>query len=117
MVAPQVAAIVVLEPDVSWSGQLLNSDQTGKFSRDDPLTNPAIASGVRSSKSCPRILLSLSPQVLMEKCRQQGLAGFKLPRHIAAQYQPLQKNTSGKVFKHAVRDLLIDSLQTPRPRM
>jgi non-ribosomal peptide synthetase component E (peptide arylation enzyme) len=45
---------------------------------------------------------------LQQHCRTAGLASFKLPRLVAA-LQDLPRNSSGKVLKAGVRELLLAS--------
>lgn len=44
--------------------------------------------------------------VLRDCCRQKGLSGYKIPGFIACQAAPLPANSSGKLVKHKVRQLL-----------
>ena len=53
-------------------------------------------------------------------CKSQGLAGFKVPRFVRWQMSPLPVNSSGKVLKQQVREVLTRLKQettTPRSRL
>ena len=56
---------------------------------------------------------ALTPAGLGAFCRAQGLAGFKVPRAVAAQESPLPANSAGKVLKGAVRAELLRRLAAP----
>lgn len=56
---------------------------------------------------------ALTPAGLGAFCRVQGLAGFKVPRAVAAQESPLPANSAGKVLKAAVRAELLRRLAAP----
>jgi len=45
----------------------------------------------------------ITAEVLREFCRHQGLAGFKLPRVVAAHAGTLPTNESGKVLKNIIK--------------
>ncbi len=110
----KVAALVVIPAaSSSWTGLLTGGKQ---FERTYALLSDsdnhwegnhrgstADDSGTSTS--------DLSATALQDWCRRQGLAGFKLPRLIAAQRHPLPVNASGKVVKHQVRRDLQDLLQ------
>jgi len=85
----QVAAVIVLDETISWTGLLLSSA---------PLSAP----------SAP-----LTQSFVKRFCQQAKLSSFKIPRVIAAQYVPLPLNASGKVMKMNLKEALlaIDSYQ------
>lgn len=56
----------------------------------------------------------LTAEALREFCRDQGLAGFKLPRVVAAHVGGnLPSNASGKVLKYVIRSEL-EALMTEK---
>ena len=83
----QVAAVVVLDNDVAWEGPLLGSRML-----------------------CRSISLTLTSDDLMQFCRQ-ALSAYKVPRIVAAQYEPLHLNASGKVMKSSIREQLVGHLK------
>ena len=46
---------------------------------------------------------------LIDFCRAGGLAGFKIPRVIVLQNEALPLNSSGKVMKQQVQQLLLQA--------
>ena len=82
----QVAAVIVLDTNIAWEGPLLGSQM-----------------------QCESSPLTLTSDSLMQFCRQ-SLSAYKLPRIVAAQYEPLQLNASGKVMKLSVKEQLVAHL-------
>ena len=99
-----VAALVVLRPGVRWVG---------------PRAGTAVDS---EGDAAAAAVGDVTPAALREHCRSVvGLAGFKLPRLVAATVagEPLPANASGKVLKEQVRAMLLplarhDSSSAPR---
>ena len=73
----------------------------------DPSASAQASPGAKSSAP------ALTPAGLGAFCRAQGLAGFKVPRAVAAQQSPLPANSAGKVLKGAVRAELLRRLAAP----
>ena len=92
----QVSALLSLNRDVAWSedGEFAEANMqqlsTGKHAR-------------------------LSPRVVREACKQRGLSSFMVPRVVLAQYAPLPTNSSGKLLKHAVREMMLARLHQSGP--
>lgn len=103
----QVAAIVVLRPGTLWSGLTLPESQGGAAL---PGSSVPQGEGAQPTTSAKSSQATVSPDALQSWCRSSGLAGFKLPRVIAAQWQPLPVNASGKLVKHVVRQTLMQAL-------
>lgn len=82
----QVAAVIVLNRKAAWDGLLLGSQS-----------------------ECPSHCSIVTGDELLQTCHQ-ALSGYKVPRTIAAQYEPLPLNASGKVMKLQVRQKLLATL-------
>ncbi len=95
-----MAALLVLHPGWAFDGPMLSGGQ--------PLPlKPSPASGSTDTPSAHTGTASTtSLQELQAFARQQGLAGFRLPRFAAAQREGLPVNGSGKVVKAVVREAL-----------
>ncbi|KAG2495622.1 hypothetical protein HYH03_006222 [Edaphochlamys debaryana] len=88
----QVAALVVLRPGWAFRGPCLPQDpNTTPFASTSPASDPG---------------RETSGEELREHCRAVGLAGFRLPRFVAATHGPLPATASGKVAKARVRAAL-----------
>ena len=70
------------------------------------LSHPPLSSSSGAPGGRPQPATWTSLRDLQAHCRLQGLAGFQLPRFVAAQRDPLPINGSGKVYKWAVRQRL-----------
>lgn len=90
----QVAAVLVLREGWTWQGGSSVLPGCGQRAGDNS----------SSSSSSSLDLLALHSH-----CRAAGLAGFKLPRYVAAQHTPLPTNASGKVVKPLVRQHLAEA--------
>lgn len=88
----QVAAVVVLDGAAGWNGFCLGSQ-------------------MQCNSDCKLVTADALKQV----CRQ-ALASYKLPRVIAAQYESLPLNASGKVMKLQVRSSLLAALSAANSR-
>ena len=96
----QVSALLSLDKDVAWS------DDRGAVE-----TQTQQLSTGRDAR--------LSPALVREACRQHSLSSFMVPRVVFAQHTPLPTNASGKLLKHAVREIMLARLHqgTPPSRM
>lgn len=103
----QVAAVVVLRPGTPWSGLTLPESHGGAAL---PGSSVPQVEGAQPTTSARSSQATVSPDALQSWCRSSGLAGFKLPRVIAAQWQPLPVNASGKLVKHVVKQTLLQAL-------
>ena len=83
----QVSALLSLEITVEWRDSKLN----GRVEQD---------------------ARSLSAASVREACTDRGLSSFMVPRIILVQHSPLPTNASGKVLKHAVREIMLSRLQS-----
>ena len=54
----------------------------------------------------------LSAATVKRACTEGGLSYFMVPRSILVQHSPLPTNASGKVLKHAVRDIMLSRLRS-----
>ena len=54
----------------------------------------------------------LSAAMVRRACTERGLSSFMVPRSILVQHSPLPTNASGKVLKHAVREIMLSRLQS-----
>ena len=92
----QVSALLTLDRDVAWSedGEAGNAElqqlATGQDKR-------------------------LSSAVVREACKQRGLSAFMVPRAVLAQHPPLPTNASGKLLKHAVREIMLARIRQSSP--
>ncbi|PNH10278.1 2-succinylbenzoate--CoA ligase, chloroplastic/peroxisomal [Tetrabaena socialis] len=117
----QVAALVVLRDGWGFAGPCLEQPPqpaahpaspttAGTASTRVPDGNGTIpetaASGAMAAGAGGSVAGTTSLADLQAHCRAQGLAGFRLPRFAAAQWQPLPTNGSGKVQKPVVRERL-----------
>ncbi|KAG2448988.1 hypothetical protein HYH02_005742 [Chlamydomonas schloesseri] len=110
----QVSALVVLRGGWNYLGPTI----TAPSSAGGPTIKPATAAlpvGPPGSPITPATAAigphlsgaqQTSLQDLQDFCRRHGLAGFRLPRVVVAQWQPLPLNGSGKVAKPMVRTML-----------
>ena len=53
---------------------------------------------------------------LINFCRKTGLAGFKIPRVFILQRKALPLNSSGKVVKQQVKQVLLDATRPDQPK-
>ena len=84
----QVSALLSLTGEVAWS-----DEGEGGCAKPQQLSTDADA--------------RLSPASVKEACRQRGLSSFMVPRVVFAQRTPLPTNASGKLLKHAVREIML----------
>ncbi|DBA96756.1 TPA: hypothetical protein ACH3X1_015596 [Trebouxia sp. C0004] len=83
----QVSAVIVLNKTYSWTGILLSPPP---FSR-------------------PTVPLTMS--FIKRFCQEAKLSSFKVPRAIAAQYNPLPLNASGKITKLKLEEAMVSVMQ------
>ena len=83
----QVSAVIVLNKTYSWTGILLGPPP---FSR-------------------PTVPLTMS--FIKRFCQEAKLSSFKVPHVIAAQYNPLPLNASGKVTKLKLKEAMVSVMQ------
>ena len=83
----QVAAVLSLDKAFAWTGPMC---------------------GVLST--IPNTRHALTPANLQAFCRQASLSTYKLPRFVAAQYEPFLLNASGKVMKVELQHALLEAL-------
>ena len=55
---------------------------------------------------------SLSAASVRRACTERGLSSFMVPRTILVQHSPIPSNASGKVLKHAVREIMLLRLRS-----
>ena len=83
----QVAAVLSLSKAFAWTGPMC---------------------GVQGTP--PNAVQTLTPASLQAFCRQATLSAYKLPRFVAAQYEPLPLNASGKTMKMQLKHVLLEAL-------
>ena len=131
---PQVAAIVALKPGgCPWHGMTISISQDEQQETQKTVSVPeGVPAQQPTGKDPPNSPLgSSSTQMgvaegdLREFCRSQGLAGYKLPRTVAAIVPPvagstassLPVNASGKVQKTLLKELLVAAIQSQNEGM
>ena len=83
----QVSALLQLDKHVEWREGELDSRVVGEAE-------------------------SLSAASVKRSCTERGLSSFMVPKIIIAQHSPLPTNASGKVLKHAVREIILLRLRS-----
>ena len=95
---------------VSWCTQVsaLLSLHEGAVWREDEGTRGAELHFLGPDRG-----VRLSPALVREACKRRGLSSFMVPRVVLAQHAALPTNASGKLLKHAVREILLTRLRHP----
>ena len=92
----QVSALLSLYGDVAWS--------------EDEEAGDAIKEQLSTGQK-----LRMSSALVREACKHRGLSSFMVPRVVLAQHAPLPTNSSGKLLKHAVREIMLARLHKNGP--
>jgi acyl-CoA synthetase (AMP-forming)/AMP-acid ligase II len=118
MLLLQVCAAVVLAPGWSWQQHDSSSTSSSSSSSSQVASvmgqgSPAHVNPVQKVEPSAGVVTSSSRVVTLEQlqqhCRQAGLSGFKVPR-LAVRLQQLPVNSTGKVVKGLVRQVLAAEL-------
>lgn len=96
----RVAACLVLHPRVVWegSGGVFSTRRSGESSGEVVVSSWGVGSK------------GMTADGVREFCAEAGLARFKLPRVVFAQWDPLPVNASGKVVKHVLKAAILERI-------